>query len=368
MAIPKNAFGKKEEAEKILEEIKNEKFAVVEEVKKSLKKTPPPLLYNLNDLQKDANKLFGFSAQKTLNIAQSLYEKHKVISYPRTESRYLANSNKDLVVEILSLLGKEELIPKVQKVGKRVFNDARLTDHHAIIPLKPPPQTLTSDERKVYDLIQKRFIAVFMDDYVSEIVRAILRVKEYRFLAQGKRDIRLGWKSLYREDEKEMPLPPLKKGERVEVEGFFIEEKKTEPPPRYTEGKLIALMEKLNLGTPATRASIIETLKQRGYLRSAKKNLLPTEKAFELIEKIGSEEIADVSLTSRWEKGLENINLKRVGKKGYQFFMEQIRNFVSSQIDKLKDKEFEAPKPENKRGKPKTFKRKRKKVIVKRCK
>ena len=351
MAIPKNAFRTREEAEKILEEIRGERFAIVEEVKKSLKKTPPPPLYNLNALQKDANKLFGFSAQKTLNIAQSLYEKHKIISYPRTESRYLATSNKKLVEEILRLLGREDLIPKIQRVGKRVFDDSKLTDHHAIIPLKPPPQNLTSDERKVYELIQRRFFAVFMDEYISEIVRAILRVKRYRFLAQGKRDISLGWKELYREEEKELPLPPLKKGDRVEIENLFIEEKKTEPPPRYTEGSLIALMEKLGLGTPATRASIIETLKQRGYIFTSKKNLLPTEKAFELMKHLGSLEIADVSLTSKWEKGLENIHLRKVGKKGYEFFMEKIRDFVQNQIETLKNVELEAPPVALQRGK-----------------
>jgi len=145
-----SAIKDKNLALRVYEEIKKLPYGVVVKVEKKLKRELPPPIHSLTTLQREANKLFGYSAQKTLKIAQRLYEHYKVISYPRTDSQYLAESNKPLVREVLKKLGKEELLPAVDKVGKRVFNDARLTDHHAIIPLEPPPEGLTKEERNIY--------------------------------------------------------------------------------------------------------------------------------------------------------------------------------------------------------------------------
>ena len=340
--IPSNAFRKKEEAEKILEEIKKIGVGKVVSVKKKRKSEPPPPLHSLTSLQREANKLFGFSAKKTLDIAQKLYEERKVISYPRTESRYLAESNKQLVKEVLRKLGKGDLIPQVEKVGKRVFNDAKLTDHHAIIPLEPPPKDLSPDEKKIYDLIWRKFVGAFMPPYVYEITKVILRVGKYHFGAKGKVDISLGWKALYKEKETENLLPPLKEGDIVKLVSGKIEKKQTQPPPRYTEGSLLKVMEKLGLGTPATRAQIIETIKKRGYVIASKKSLIPTEKAKELVKKLEGSNLISPEMTAKWETALENIHKRKVGFKGYKLFIEKTKELVESEIEKLKGVEFVA--------------------------
>jgi DNA topoisomerase-3 len=327
---------------KIFNEIKNIPFGVVQNVITKRKREFSPPLHSLTSLQREANKVYGFSAQKTLNIAQKLYEERKIISYPRTDSQYLATSNKDLVKEILTALGRKDLIPAVDKVGKRVFDDSKLTDHHAIIPLKPPAKDLTEDEKKLYDLILKRFLAVFYPPYIYETTTAVIRLGNYTFVARGKVDISLGWKEVYNKKESENKLPKLQKGENVKKTDQKMEEKKTQPPPRYTEGKLLKAMEKLGLGTPATRAAIIETLKKRGYVIASKKALIPTEKGKELVEKLLNSEVSSPEMTAKWEKALENIYLRRVGYKGYRLFVDKVKEFIKNEIEKLKDKEFVA--------------------------
>ena len=363
MSIPKNAFKSFEEAKKILEEIKKVGYGEVISVKKVKKRQPPPPLHSLTSLQREANKELGFSAQKTLDIAQKLYETYKVISYPRTDSQYLATSNKGLVKEILKKLGKEELIPNVDKVGKRVFNDAKLTDHHAIIPLNKPPKNLSKDEKAIYDLIWRKFVGAFMEDYIFEITTAIIQVGKYKFGVKGKRDIQLGWKSLYKAKETETKLPPLKEGERLKLVSGKIEKKFTQPPSKYTEASLLKKMEKLNLGTPATRSSIIENVIKRKYLIRKGKNLTISEKGKELIEKLKNSQITSPELTAKWEKGLDNIYKKKAGYKGYQFFIEKIKDFVKTEIENLKDLEFVAKVETAKKSKSykrfKKFKRKR---------
>lgn len=342
MPIPQNAFKSFEEAKKVLDEIKRIGYGEVISVKKVKKKQPPPPLHSLTSLQREANKELGFSAKKTLDIAQRLYETHKIISYPRTDSQYLANSNKDLVKQILKKLGKEELIPNVDKVGKRVFNDAKLTDHHAIIPLDKPPKNLTKDEKAIYDLIWRKFVGAFMEDYIFEITSVIIQIGKYKFGVKGKRDIQLGWKSLYKSKETEIKLPPLKKGDKIKLVNGKVEKKFTQPPPKYTEAKLLKVMEKLNLGTPATRSSIIENVIKRKYIVRQGKNLTITEKGKELIEKLKNSQITSPELTAKWESGLDNIYKKKAGYKGYQFFIEKIKEFVKTEIENLKDLEFVA--------------------------
>jgi DNA topoisomerase-3 len=340
--IPQNAFKSKEKALEVLAEIKRIGKGEVISVKTVKKSEPPPLLHSLTSLQREANKLYGFSANKTLQIAQKLYEEKKILSYPRTDSQYLANANKNLVKEVLTKLGKEDLIPQVDKVGKRVFNDAKLTDHHALIPLAPPPKDLSDDEKKIYNLVWRKFVGAFMDNYEYEITTVILQVGKHKFGTKGKRDIKLGWKALYKEKQDENKLPKLRKGDEVKLKNATVNRKQTTPPPRYTEGKLLKVMEKLNLGTPATRASILETIKKRGYVSVSKKSLIPTEKAKELVRKLSNSQVISPELTSKWETGLEKIWTKRVGKKGYEFFVEKTKELVKSEIEKLKDLEFVA--------------------------
>ncbi len=353
----KEFFGfSQQEAQKIIKDLKRYKYGKVLKVERKTKRENPPLLHSLTTLQREANKLYGFSANKTLNIAQKLYEQRKLISYPRTEAKHLPTSAKELVAEILKSLGREDLIKQIPKVGKRVFDDSKLTDHHAIIPLAPPSGNLTPDELKIYNLIKRRFLAVFYPPYVYEVITVITEVgKKYFFLTREKVEISLGWKELYNSKEGKSPtLPDLKEGDKVKKLKEWAEKKQTQPPPRYTEGTLLKEMEKLGLGTPATRAQIIETLKKRRYITTRGKTLIPTEKGIELIKKLRQSEVSSPEMTARWEKALENIHLKKVGEKGYKLFMEKIKKFTTRELEKLKNLTFEVS------SQFKTAKRKRK--------
>ena len=343
-----SAIKDKNLALRIYEEIKKLPYGVVVKVERKLKRELPPPLHSLTTLQREANKLFGYSAQKTLKIAQKLYETYKVISYPRTDSRYLAESNRPLVVKILKELGREDLIPEVGKIGKRVFNDAKLTDHHAIIPLEPPPEGLTKEERNIYYLIYRRFIGAFMRAYEYEVTTAFIKVGNYLFVSKRKVDITLGWKGLYKETkEVKNNLPPLQKGEKVKKLKILLKERQTQPPPRFSEGSLLKLMEKLGLGTPSTRAQIIETLKERGYVVVKGKKLVPTQKGFSVIELLKTSEVSSPEMTAKWERKLEEIYTKRLNYRGYAEFLKEIKEFVLKEITTLKEtnKELKGSKP-----------------------
>ena len=364
MKVTKELFGfSKEEAEKILKDLKRYDYGIVERVKREIKKEPPPKLHSLTSLQREANKLYGFSAKRTLAIAQKLYEERKVISYPRTDSQHLAESNKPLVVQILKSLGREDLIPQVPKVGKRVFDDSKLTDHHAIIPLKPPPPNLTPEEKKIYELIKRRFLGVFYPPYRYEVLKIFTKVGDrYLFYTFLKRDLELGWKVLYSKSLETVQFPDLKEGDRVKKVDQKMEKRTTSPPPRYTEGMLLKKMEQLGLGTPATRAQIIETLKERGYVTKKGKVLVPTEKGLELIKNLSDSPVSSPEMTARWERALENIYLKKVGYKGYQHFLEKVKEFTAKEIERLKAKTFEVSQnfKSSRRGVRKRSSRKRK--------
>lgn len=330
-----------EQAKKIVEELSKEKTGEVLKVIRLKKSEPPPLLHSLTSLQREANRLYGFSASKTLSVAQSLYERG-YISYPRTDAQHLAESSRDLVKRILRELGALELVEKVDKAGKRVFDDSRLTDHYAIIPQKRG-EDLSGDEKKIYELVKRKFLGAFMDSYEYELVKVFTRLGRYEFYSQGKTDLRLGWKSLYQEKEKETKLPHLREGDRVLKEELKALTKFTQPPPHYTEATLLKVMEKLNLGTPATRAGIIETLKERDYVRLKGKSLISTQKGRELVEKLkqSNSVLVNAELTGRWEEELESIYKKRLGYKGYQDFVERVKKLTLEEIEKLKAKSFE---------------------------
>jgi len=341
--VSKELFGfSKSEAEKIFEDLKRFNFGIVEKLKREIKKEYPPKLYSLTSLQREANKLYGFSAKRTLEIAQKLYEDLKVISYPRTESQYLAESNKPLVVKVLKKLGREDLIPEVFKVGKRVFDDSKLTDHYAIIPLEPPPETLSPQEQRIYNLILRRFLGAFYPPYRYEVLKIYTCVGgKYLFYTYLKRDLELGWKVLYNAKSENVEFPALKEGDKVKKVDQKLEKHKTEPPPRYTEGTLLREMERLGLGTPATRAQIIETLKERGYITKKGKVLIPTEKGFELIKKLSTSLVSSPEMTAQWERALENIHLKGLGYKGYKHFLEKVKEFTAKEVERLKGETFE---------------------------
>jgi len=324
-----------EKAKEIIEKLKREKFGVVIKMEKKRKREKPPLLHSLTTLQKEASKVYGYSAQKTLSIAQSLYEK-KLVSYPRTESQHLSEKDKELVKKVLRKLSKGDLVKNVEKVGKRIFDNSKLTDHFALIPLNKAPENLSKDEKNIYFLIWRKFVGAFMEDYEYEETKVLIKVGEYTFFAKGKKIINLGWKSLYGE-EKDKILPELKKGEKLKLKKVKSERRMTKPPARYTDGSIISKMKKLGIGTPATRSQILESLITRGYVKRKGKELIPTQKGRELVKKLLEKDlkIAKVELTSEWERKLKEIREKKLNEKGYKKFIESIREFVKQNAEVL---------------------------------
>jgi DNA topoisomerase-3 len=341
----------KKRAEEIAEKIVD-KDGVVEKVTKKLKKMPPPLLYDLTELQRDGNKKYGYTAKKVLSLAQNLYEKRKLITYPRTDSRYLSDDMKKKVKSTMRKINVspynkaiEPLLKKGElKFTKRIINNSKVTDHHAIIPTDVVPRinNLTKDELNIYNLVVKRFISVFYDYYKYETTEIIFDIEGEKFVSSGKVIVDKGWKALYTatKDDKEQIMPKLKKGDIKKVVDVEKLNKKTTPPKPYTESSLLSAMENAGrftedetlkeqlkesgFGTPATRAGIIERLIQVEYIKRKGKTLIPTKKGCQLI-KIIPEELKSPETTGKWEKGLTSIN--KGDMESYRF-MESIKRFV----------------------------------------
>jgi DNA topoisomerase-3 len=368
-------------ADEIAQKIKN-KEGTVEEVNKKLKKMPPPLLYDLTELQRDGNKKFGYTAKRVLTIAQDLYEKRKLLTYPRTDSRYLSDDMKNKVKSTMNKINvppyNKAIKPLLDKgnlkFNKRIINNSKVTDHHAIIPTDVVPNltTLTKDELNIYNLVVKRFIAVFYDYYKYETTEIIFDIEGEKFVSSGKVIVDKGWKALYTatKDDKEQIMPKLKKGDTREVIDVEKLTKKTTPPKPYTESSLLGAMENAGrftedealkeqlkesgFGTPATRAGIIERLIQVEYIKRKGKTLIPTKKGCQLI-KIIPEELKSPETTGKWEKGLTSINK---GNMESNRFMDSIKRFVvylvnSASKSKGKVKFETKPIPESKKKKVK---------------
>ncbi len=349
----------KEEAEKIAASVQG-KAGEVTKVSKEERKQPPPLLYDLTELQRECNRKFGFSAKKTLDIAQGLYEKRKMITYPRTDSRYLSDDMKEKVRKTLQKLKEvEDFTPFAEQIlsqgnipfTKRIIDGSKVTDHHAIIPTDGQIHTvqLTEDEKKVFRLIAGRFLAVFYPHYVYEITKVYTFVEGERFLSKGTVILQEGWqavekvfapKAKSKKLGEEQVLPLLSEGHKVQTKWAKVLQKKTKPPSPYTESSLLSAMENAGrlvedetireqmkdsgLGTPATRASIIERLLQMGYIQRKGTTLLPTEKGQNLIAVV-PEEMRSPQTTGKWEKGLSAI---AKGNMTEERFMSSIRRYV----------------------------------------
>src|ERR1035437_6183997 len=329
---------KKEITDKIFSEIKNEKQGIIKAVRKEDKQEAPPLLHSLTSLQREANSVHGFSASKTLSLAQGLYETHKVISYPRTESQHLGESGKELAREVLKKLSKDSLLSEVDTAGKRVFDDSKLTDHHALIPLAPPSERLSPDEMKIYILVARKFTGAFMPFYKFQKSTITTAIKEYDLITTGNVITQLGWKKLYNEENRtDSLLPEVTEGQQVAHEKTEVEQKFTQPPPAFNESSLLKKMESLNMGTPATRAAIIETLIVRQYIVREKRNLLATDKGIELISILKDSPISSPEMTGEWENKLEKIYKEKLGGQGYLQFVREIKTFVSDHVVKYKN-------------------------------
>lgn len=337
-----------ERIRRISEEIRGERL-VLDSVEKKSRKTYAPGLYDLTELQREANRRFGYSAKETLNIMQRLYEHHKVLTYPRTDSRYLSS---DIVPTLKERIEACQTRPyralaralhgKQFTADKRFVDDSKVSDHHAIIPTEQYVDLthMTSEERKIYDLVVRRFLAVLYPPAEFEQISVKASVKGEHFAAKGETIREAGWRAVYdsdieEEDEddslKNQILPELKKGQSLPVKKLEVTEGKTKPPAHYTEATLLTSMEKGGLGTVATRADIIEKLFNTFYMEKKGNDLLITSKGRQLLELVPSD-LKKPELTARWEKELQKISDGRQKEKTFMKEIEQYTNNVMQDI------------------------------------
>ncbi len=315
----------------------------VKEVSKSVKKTYAPALYDLNELQRDASQRYHYSPKQTLNIMQRLYEHHKILTYPRTDSRYLTDDIVPTLPERLRSCGigpykkaAAGILRGKIKASKAFVNNARVTDHHAIIPTEQTVHLtdLSSDERKIYDLVVSRFLAVLMPAYEYEELKITATAAGEHFRASFKRPISMGWKAVYDEEEAQMKFPMIKEGDLLTVT-YKRTQGKTTPPAYYSESTLLTAMEKKGLGTVATRADIIDKLFNTFLLEKKDEGIRTTGKAKQLLELV-PEDLKKPELTAQWEKKLNRIS---DGKLPRRVFMNEIRDYTISLVNEVKGSE-----------------------------
>ncbi|MDO4170616.1 MAG: DNA topoisomerase III [Lachnospiraceae bacterium] len=308
------------------------------------KKTYAPALYDLNELQRDANKRYHFSPKETLNIMQRLYEHHKILTYPRTDSRYLTDDIVPTIPERLKSCGigpyrkiAAGILRGNIKASGHFVNNQKVSDHHAIIPTEQFVNLtdLSSEERKIYDLVVRRFFAVLMPPYEYEEMVLEASICGEHFSSKAVRTIKAGWKDAYEEEEeRQSQIPEVKKGQKISVV-LKRNEGQTKPPAYYTEATLLTAMEKKGLGTVATRADIIDKLFRTFLLEKKDEGIHTTSKAKQLL-KLVPEELKQPELTADWEKKLTAIS---DGKLNRQKFMSEIRGYTIEIVDEIKGSE-----------------------------
>jgi DNA topoisomerase-3 len=360
-----------DEAAAIVSDCEGQKGEITK-LEKSEQRERPPFLYDLTSLQSDASSRFGFTARRTLAAAQRLYEEHKAVTYPRTNSRYLTTDMVPEIKPIAELVGSQKEYAAASKyvVGLdvlplgRVVNNERVTDHHAIIPTRAeshPVDKMSDDDKKVYDLVVRRFLAVFHPEAVFENTRVETTVASHVFRTRGRLILVPGWRGVYgegieseRSDEdegREQQLPRLERGEAVSVLEVGSEAKETKPPRRYSDGTLVRAMETAGklvddeelreamkdsgIGTPATRAAIIERLIQVGYVERDGRALVVTEKGLNVVRLLGEHALTSPSLTGDWEHRLAAIE---TGSDSREKFMGDIVKFTEETVAELDSK------------------------------
>ncbi|MDR0287778.1 MAG: DNA topoisomerase III [Clostridiales bacterium] len=359
----------KTDMESTLNSIKDKQLKVTE-ISQALKKTNSPGLYNLTELQRDANKLYDFGAKETLDYMQSLYEKHKVLTYPRTDSRYLSDDITDTLKDRVKACGigqfakvSREILAKPIIANKSFVDGSKVTDHHAIIPTEQTVilSDMSSGERKIYELAVKRFLSVLMPPYQYEQTTIKARIGKEIFTAKGRSVKELGWKSLYSEsfeeeedtdsDQDEQNLPEFKVNQEIKVDELKLTEGKTEPPKYFTEAALLSAMENPTkfmegaggdllktigesggLGTVATRADIIDKLYNTFLMEKKGKEVHITAKGKQLLQLV-PEELRSPVLTAKWEQQLTAISKGTLGKK---LFIEDMRKYSLKTVSEIK--------------------------------
>ena len=360
--LKENRLWSKEEAEAIAQACRNKAGTVTEEAKPSSQLSP--MLFDLTSLQRDANARFGFSAKTTLSIAQELYERHKVLTYPRTGSRHLPEdyiealkSTLEVVAEqdAYSVFARQILKGKWVRPNKRIFDNTKISDHFAIIPTPQLPKGLNEVQQKIYDLVTKRFLAVFFPAAEYLLTTRITEVSRHHFKTEGKVLVQPGWLAIYGKEiqDGDAALVPVSKGEKPVAQHVEALGLATKPPARYTEATLLTAMEgagklieddelreamaQKGLGTPATRAAVIEGLIAEKYLLREGRELIPTAKAFQLMTLLNGlnvNELTQPELTGEWEYKLSQMEL---GKLKREEFMGEIATMTQNIVKRAKE-------------------------------
>jgi DNA topoisomerase-3 len=357
-SISKTKWEDQKLADDTLKAIQRSETATVTSVETKSVTEQPPLLFDLTGLQKEANKKLNLSAEETLNIAQSLYEK-KFITYPRTGSKYIPE---DMWAEIPNLVRAlqdretcKQAVAKLKwgRFNKRIVNDLRVTDHHGLLITDKIPSALNAKENAVYDMIAFRLLEALSQSCIKEITDVGLQALHYDFTVKGCKVIEAGWRSIkgsFSDDDTEpvQDLPEIKKGDELKIKEASVLEKKTKPPVLYTEAGLLSAMESagkeienederkalqnIGIGTPATRAAIIETLFTRNYIQREKKSLIPTEKGLQVYELVKDRKIADVAMTAEWELALQKIENNETDAEAFQKEMETYASSITNEL------------------------------------
>lgn len=335
----------KDKIEKIKKKVNNKDLKIVD-VKKSNKKKYSPALYDLTELQRDANKMFGYSAKETLSIMQKLYEHHKVLTYPRTDSRYLTDDIVDTLKDRIKAVNTSEyskvcmkLLKTKIKPNKSFVDNSKVSDHHAIIPTEERVflGDLSDKERKIYDLVVKRFLSVLCPpfEYEQTTIKGVCEGET--FTANGNKINKLGWRENYtvEDDETYGGIIDVNVGEVLNIESVKIESKKTNPPSYLNEATLLTEMEKNNLGTVATRADIIEKLFNSFFVEMKNKEIHITSKGRQLLD-LAPADLKSPELTAKWEKTLTDISK---GKSKKNDFINQMKNYSKTIVKEIKNSE-----------------------------
>jgi DNA topoisomerase-3 len=366
----------KRQAEQILKAIEREGRATVEEVSINTVKEESPLLFDLTELQKEANRKLGLSADEVLQTAQSLYEK-KFITYPRTGSKYIPKDLWQEIPELVRILNQTDSFKpaistlKFGNFNKRIVDDLKVTDHHGLLPTTKIPSALIASEKALYHMIVYRLLESLSQHCSKEVSHITIKVHHYEFLIRGSKILHKGWRAIkgllsdettinqdntsknnsnndQTQESQLTELPEFKKGDELKISSTELHEKLTNPPKLYTEADLLSAMENagrqiedkdqqkalanIGMGTPATRASIIETLITRNYITRKSKTLIPTDKGVKVYDLIKEQKIANVQMTAEWEMALHQIETKEINSKQ---FITDIKNYTKEITQEL---------------------------------
>lgn len=347
----------KETAESLYQQLKGNKSVVISKVECKEKTEEPPLLYDLTALQKDANVKHGFTAEQTLAIAQKLYEA-KAITYPRTSSRYIPDDVYDEIPKLLRTLADNEqwgaLSMTIRKPSRHSVDASKVTDHHALLITGEKLEHPSNDDKKIYNMIVARMLEAFSDKCEKQQTTIMVEVDGVQFVTKGTVIKKAGWRFIQNEETDNNRLPNWKEGQELAVLGWGLAEGKTKPVPIHTEATLLSEMEscgkgiddeelaqaikECGIGTPATRANIIETLINREYMIRLNKQLIPTEKGLFIYDLLKDKQIADVAMTGQWEQSLARIERGEYGAEDFRKGIEDYTGSIVQELLSLEDK------------------------------